>query len=87
MDEQQTTAQEAQGLTPEQIMQVKTMFHNGLRERYQELTNYLKSLPVNQQLLMESIRHFDSGLLWVKEALHVATFKTKPVNVDTAPNV
>jgi len=52
--------------------------YNEFHKRYNELTQFIAQLPINQNFRGVIAVNFDTGLLWTREAINA-------INLDTPP--
>lgn len=74
-------------LTQEQAIEIKTQFLNEISNKYANLIEAIKRLPLDERVdhfRIESISNINTGFLWVKEALAVTTLPIpRIVNPDS----
>ncbi len=76
--------------TPEQLELVRTSLFKAVHADYVKFINSLRELPINQAAFQQAYGHFDTGILWTKEAVHygdMVSHKATLATNDATPEV
>ena len=85
MSEQQEAAPPQ--VSDEQIIHIKNALINQTLQAYQKFIATLRQLPAAQVARQQAFLSFDSGMLWMKEAIAAAKLEVKAVmEKEISPN-
>lgn len=74
-------------MSQDQINLIKHSLIEKLSKHYQEFMHLFANLPVQQENAKLAIQHFDTGILWAREAVLNASIQTNNIAVgEPNPN-
>jgi len=72
---------------PEKEKVMRNALIQSMLIEYHKFINFCRQLPFQQSVLVEPFKHFDTGMLWLKEGMEYSPLRLAPPAPFLAPDI